>query len=192
MKKNVFSAKEFTNVVKGAKVELNGIFKSPFIVVNLLNKAAKGDFSKVEGANVSKENIAKVAKVLKSMHSERYAFNLDLLTKDNKGRFATVATSKVMPIWDYQLIDVLPNKGYKYYKPIQCTINSIFNAFAKVAKVDIIETEKAAKESEKAAKKAAKEFENAKKCIIKDYNSGMFGESILAEKLANLRTKYGK
>ena len=56
----------------------------------------------------------------------------------------------------------------------------------------LLENEKAAKDIEKAAKKAAKDFENAKKCIIKDYNAGKFGESELAEKLANLRTKYGK
>lgn len=182
-----FSTKEFNEVVKGAKVELNGIFKSPFVVINLLNKAAKGDFSRIEGTNVSKENLAKVAKVLKSMHNKRYAFDLDLLTKDNKGRFVSVATSKVMPIWDYQLIDVLPNKGYKYYKPIQCTINAIFNEFAKVAKVEIKETEKAAKESEKAAKDAEKKRENMIKNLNNAFLKGVLTEVEYNEKLKALK-----
>ena len=176
MKKNVFSTKEFNEVVKGAKVELNGIFKSPFIVVNLLNKAAKGDFSKVEGCNVSKENLSKVAKVLKGMHNDRYAFNLDLLEKDNKGRFCSVATSKNLPSWNYQLINIIPNKGYKYYKPLQCSINSIFNAFAKVAKVEIKDIENTQKAAEKAQKSAAKVRENR----IKDLNNA-FAKGILTE-----------
>ena len=54
MKQNFLSAKEFTNVVKGAKVEINGTFKNPFVVVNLLNKAAKGDFSKINKLNKNK------------------------------------------------------------------------------------------------------------------------------------------
>ena len=171
-----FSTKEFNAIVKGAKVEINGIFKSPFVVVNLLNKAAKGDYLKIDGCNIGKDNLAKVAKVLKSMHNERYAFNLDLLDKDNKGRFCAIATSKTMPIWDYQLIDIIPNKGYKYYKPLQCSINAIFNAFAKIAKIEIGDNEKAAKESEKAAKKAAKTRENR----IKDLNNA-FAKGILTE-----------
>lgn len=179
-----FGTKEFNEVVKGAKVELNGIFKSPFVVVNLLNKASKGDFSKVEGCNVSKENLSKVAKVLKSMHNERYAFNLDLLEKDDKGRFCSVATSKNLPSWDYQLIDIIPNKGYKYYKPLQCTINSIFNAFAKVAKVDVSEKEKAQKEFLKAAKKVEKVRENR----IKDLNNA-FAKGILTELEYNEKMK---
>lgn len=187
MKTKNFSAKEFNGIVKGAKVELNGIFKSPFVVVNLLNKAAKGDFSKIEGANVSKENLAKVAKVLKGMHNERYAFNLDLLTKDNKGRFVTVTTSKNMPIWDYQLIDILPNKGYKYYKPIQCTINAIFNEFAKVAKVEIKEMEKAAKETEKAANDAKKRRENMIKNLNNAFLKGVLTEVEYNEKLKALK-----
>jgi hypothetical protein len=99
----------------------------------------------------------------------------------------TIATSKVMPIWDYQLIDVLPNKGYKYYKPIQCTINAIFNEFAKVAKVEIKETEKAAKESEKATKQAAKVRENRIKDLNNAYAKGILTEVEYNDKLKALK-----
>lgn len=182
-----FSTKEFNEVVKGAKVELNGIFKSPFVVVNLLNKAAKGDYSKIDGCNIGKENLSKVAKVLKSMHNGRYAFDLDLLTKDNQGRFVSVATSKNVPIWDYQLIDILPNKGYKYYKPLACTINSIFAAFAKVAKVEISDNEKAAKESQKAAAKADRIKAAKLRDLDKAFDKGILTEMEYKNKLAAIK-----
>lgn len=184
--KNV-SAKEFAQIVKSAKVEINGIFKSPFVVINLLNKAAKGDFNKIKGANISRENLAKVAKVLKGLHSGRYAFDMCLLTKDNKGRICSVSTSKIMPVWDYQLIDVLPNKGYKYYKPINLTINALFNEFAKVAKVEIKEIENAEKEDKKAAKKAEKVLENRIKDLNNAFSKGILTEFEYNEKMKALK-----
>ena len=200
MAKVNFTSKEFSQIVKGAKSEINGVFKSPFVVVNLLNKAAKGDFSKVDGCGISSDNLAKVAKVCKSLHGERYAFDLCLFEKDSKGRFCTLCKLPKAFVYDtdgdavtytYKGGEIV---GTSYMKPISCTINGVFAAFAKVAKIDITEAEKAQKAAEKAAQKAAKDakrtFEKMKKGIISDYNKGMFGEAALADKLATLKEKF--
>lgn len=198
------NTKEFNAIVKNANVELNGTFKSPFVICNLLNKAAKGDFSKVENCDgLTRENLAKVAKVIKGMHTNRYSFDTCILPKCNGklGTFTIVPEmqSEKAPIMSGEIVtykgkelSLNENGNVGIFKPISLTISGVFNAFAKVAKVQISENEKSEKEAAKVAKRADKEFENAKKCIIKDYNSGKFGESELAEKLANLRTKYGK
>lgn len=195
-----FTSKEFTQIVKSANSELKGIFKSPFVVVNLLNKAAKGDLSKIEGCGLTVDNVAKVAKACKSLHGERYAFDLSLFEKDSKGRFCTLCKLPKTFVYDtdgdaitytYKGGEIV---GTNYLRPIPCTVNGVFSAFAKVAKVDIIETEKAEKAAkaaaEKAAKKAKKEYEKMKKGVIADYNKGMLTESALAEKLAQLREAY--
>lgn len=212
MKKQNFSAKEFTNVVKGAKVEINGTFRNPFIVINLLNKAAKGDFSKIANVEgVTLENVAKVAKVCKGMHENRYAFDVCLFEKDSFGRFCTLSPFKgekgdlFADYYDINNLSVLvytDNKGREIVEnekgdlytcvPVSLTINGIFNAFAKVAKVDIIATEKAEKATKKAAKDSAKEFEKAKKGVISDYNAGRITEIDLADKLSALKEKYAK
>lgn len=210
MKKENLSAKQFTSIVKGAKVEINGTFKNPFIVVNLLNKAAKGDFTKVANVEcLSRENVAKVAKVCKGMHQNRYAFDVCLFEKDSFGRFCTLSPFKgkkndlATDYYDINNLSILiytDNKGREIVEnangdlvtcvPVTLTINGIFNAFAKVAKVDVIAAEKAAKESEKAAKDSVKEYEKAKKGVISDYNAGRITEIDLADKLTALKQKY--
>lgn len=204
-----FSAKEFNSIVKGAKVEINGTFKNPFVVINLLNKAAKGDFSKINNCDIKPENLKKVAKVCKGMHTNRYAFDVCLFEKDSFGRFCTLSPFKgekgdlFADYYDINNLSVLiytDNKGREIVEnekgdlytcaPISLTINGVFNAFAKVAKVDIVATEKAAKVAEKAAKDSAKELEKAKKGIISDYNNGMITEIDLADKLRALRENY--
>ena len=203
MKKQNLSAKEFTNVVKGAKVELKGVFNNPFVVCNLLEKAAKGDFEKIANVcNISRENLTKVAKELKGMHGQRYAFSFDFLLsnselfrKDKKGLLCSVSSSKVLPLWKYELLEVIPYTDKKlakfiYLRPVVCSVDAIFSAFAKVAKVDIKNTEKAAKDSEKAAKDSEKAYNRAKKGVIKDYNDGKISEIELATKLGELKEKY--
>lgn len=203
MKKQNLSAKDFANVVKGAKVEVKGVFNNPFVVCNLLEKAAKGDFEKIANvSNISRENLAKVAKVLKGMHGQRYAFsfdfllsNSDLFRKDNNNILCSVSTSKNLPSWSFQLLDIIPCTDkvpakFVYLRPVVCSINAIFAAFAKVAKVDIKNSEKAAKDSEKAAKDKEKEYNRAKKGVIKDYNDGKISEIDLATKLSELKEKY--
>ena len=212
MKKENLSAKQFTSIVKGAKVEINGTFKNPFVVINLLNKAAKGDFAKVANVEgISRENIKKVASVLKGMHNNRYAFDVCLFEKDSFGRFCTLSPFKgtkgdlfadyydinnlsVMVYTDNKWREIVENEKGDLYTcvPISLTINGVFGAFAKVAKVDIIAAEKAAKDSAKGAKDRAKEYEKAKKGVISDYNAGRITEIDLATKLAELREKYAK
>lgn len=203
------SSKEFTSATKSAKNELKGIFSNPFVVCNLLNKAAKGDFEKVADVQgITHENLAKVAKALKCAHGGRYAFefnyllsNSDLFRKDSCGRLCAVATCKSVPAYKFELIDIIPatNKTaakFIYLRPVVCDRYAIFSAFAKVAKVDIKTTEKATEKAAKAAKKAAKESEKAykaaQKCAVSDFNAGKITEVQLAEKLAEIKVKFGK
>ena len=211
MKKENLSAKQFTSIVKGAKVEINGTFKNPFVVINLLNKAAKGDFSKINNCDIKPENLKKVANICKGMHKNRYAFDVCLFEKDSFGRFCTLSPYKgtkgdlFADYYDINNLSVLAytdNKGREIVEnekgdlytcvPISLTVNGIFGAFAKVAKVDIIAAEKAEKATKKAAKDSAKEYEKAKKGVISDYNAGRITEMDLAAKLAELREKYAK
>lgn len=205
----IFSAKEFNGIVKGAKVEIKGTFNNPFVVVNLLNKAVKGDFSKINNCDINPENLKKVAKVCKGMHKNRYAFDVCLFEKDSFGRFCTLSPFKgtkgdlFADYYDINNLSVLiytDNKGREIVEnekgdlytcvPISLTINGVFNAFAKVAKVDIMQTEKAAKVAAKGVKDSAKEYEKAKKGVISDYNAGRITEIDLADKLSALKEKY--
>ena len=185
MEKKNLSTKEFNAIVKGAKVELNGIFKSPFIVINLLNKAAKGDLSKINGCNIKPENLKKVAGELKRIHGNRYAFIIDVLPKceggqigyfvevpEKQNELANISNGEIVNFGKKELIVNDGNVGI--FNPIPCTINGIFNAFAKVAKVDILATEKQAKERAKIEKKQAKErahFEKAKKSVFSAFGN---------------------
>lgn len=179
--------KEFNQVVKAAKGEVNGMFKSPFVIVNLLNKAAKGDLNKIAGVdNFVRDNIKLVAGEVRKLHKGRYLFDLAVLTKDYKGRFCSRRISKtnsVVCVDDMEFEGItsrvyLDNKGrevialgetYVTLLPLPLTINAFFSAFAAAAKVSLQEkekAEKAAKKAEKAAKKEAAKFEAAKKAVF--------------------------
>lgn len=159
MKNQIFStisAKEFTNVVGEGRKELKTTFSSPFAIVNLLNKVAKGDMSKVKDCEgLTYENIKNVSKFVKALHAGRYAFDCVIFPKDSKGRFCTIAKTKKMPKFGVDLVDVNV-EGFQYYQPIALNVTAFYNAFAKAAKVEIKAAEKAKKEEEKAAEKAAK------------------------------------
>lgn len=185
--------KEFAQIVKGAKKEVNGMFKSPFIIVNLLNKAAKGDFNKIAGVDNEfvRDNIKRVAGEVRKLHDGRYPFDLSVLAKDYKGRFCSRRLSKnnaAVCADDVEIEGVttrvyLDNKGrevltegemYVTLLPLPLTISAFFGAFAAAAKCDIQKREKAereAKKVEKAAKKAEKKLESAKKAVFE-----VFGE----------------
>lgn len=194
------SAKEFNTTFKNAKNEVKGIFTSPFVIVNQLNKAAKGDFSKIENCdNLLRENIAAVAKVVKSLHTGRYAFNLDLFVKDYAGRFCTMQTLKNECVTHTDYMDIcgvsaavaVDNKGREVCKdengnnviftPIACTISAYFAAFAKVAKVTLVASEKAEKQAAKDEKKAAKDE--------KIYNKAFAAVSAVFGEFANTFTR---
>lgn len=157
MEKNfVYSVSEFNEVVTSGRNELKDTFNNPFVIINALNKAAKGDFSKMKNCEgLTFENVREVAKVVKSLHGNRYAFDTCLLHKDNKGRFCRVSKSKTMPVWGFDIVDV-NEKGYLYLKPIALNEIAYYNAFVAIAKAEISKAEKARKKAEKEAEKAAK------------------------------------
>lgn len=168
------NTKEFSTISKGAKSELKGTFASPFVICNLLNKAAKGDFNKVANCDgLTRENLAKVAKVVKSLHGNRYAFDICVFPKNSKGEICTISTSKKCPKFGFELVNVDKN-GYSYLVPVSLSVIGVFSAFAKVAKVEIRTNEKAEKEAAKAAKAAKRQKEElakAKAALI-----SIFGE----------------
>lgn len=167
MKKQNLSVKEFNVIVKNANVELNGIFKSPFVVINLLNKVANGTLSKIEGCEITPENIKKVAKELKQLHGKRYAFDINVLSRDFNGKICNEYASKKCPKFGIKLSNIDEN-GYHYTKEIPCTITGIFNAFARIVKVDISESNRQAKADARKAKADAKEkakIEKARKAV---------------------------
>lgn len=190
------NSKEFNAAAKGARVELKGVFNNPFVVCNLLNKAAKGDFSKIENAvNFSRENLSIVAKELKRQHGGRYPFTYDYLknsylfgvfdgvlcalhdAKDNDAnRNALLHGEQIIDEKGRYLSFDKNSSIVAIGSPVSLTINGVFNAFCKAAKVDISANEKAAKEREKAAKKEEKErakFEKMKKAVF-----AVFGKDI--------------
>lgn len=157
MEKNFnYSVSEFNEVVINGRQELRDTFNNPFVIINALNKAAKGDFSKMKNCEgLTFENVQAVAKVVKTLHGNRYAFDTCLLCKDSKGRFCRISKSKVMPKWGTDLVDV-NEKGYTYLKPIALNEIAYYNAFAAIAKAEVMKAEKARKQAEKEAEKAAK------------------------------------
>lgn len=195
------SVNEFNATSKDAKSEINGIFKSPFVVINLLNKAAKGDFSKVANCSTLKaENLKKVAKAVKGMHkySTPFAFNFLLdsgvCVKDFNGRlcyvckwesqadFAAINNGEI--VCNNKGMELVINDGKVYVlRPVILSIIGVYNAFAKVVKNDVKETEK---ESKKAAKaRESKELKAAKARLnnaIRDYNGGIISEIEFCER----------
>lgn len=151
-----YSVSEFNEVVTNGRNELKDTFNNPFVIINALNKAAKGDFSKMKNCEgLTFENVKAVANVVKTLHGNRYAFDTSLFPKDSKGRFCRISKSKVMPVWGFDIVDV-NEKGFSYLKPIALNEIAYYNAFVAIAKGEISKAEKARKQAEKAAEKAAK------------------------------------
>lgn len=180
MKKNIKNAvttakenaKNVNNNVKSAKSELKNVLTSAFAGINYLNKVVSGKIGGgllAEGMDVT--SIKAVAAELKKIHGCRYAFTADVLTKDKNGRICTRERSRRMPIWDYQLIDIINGK-YEYLRPCSAgiTIQKLFAVFADIVKADAAAKVAKAKANEKAAKKAAKE-KNMRKVVY-----SVFGE----------------
>lgn len=172
------SSKEFTQVCKLAKYEFNEMQKSIFVCENHLNKAAKGT---AEYSGMNNENIKLVAYKVQTLHktSGKY-FDICVFPKNSKGVSCLVKHSKKMPKWGFEIVNVNEN-GFDYLEPIITSDMAVFNAFCNIAKVDIKETEKAAK----AASKAEREKKKAEKAYNKAYNAvfALFGD------ITNLMTK---
>lgn len=165
MKKNINNAvvtakdnaKNVNNNVKSAKSELKNVLTSAFAGINYLNKVVSGKIGGgllADGMDVT--SIKAVASELKKIHGGRYAFTADVLIKDNKGRICTRERSRKMPIWDYQLIDIINGK-YEYLRPCSAgiTIQKLFAVFADIVKADAAAKVAKAKADAAAAKVAA-------------------------------------
>lgn len=184
-----YSVTEFNEVVTKSRAELNDAFKSPFVILNNLNKAAKGDLSKIKNCEgLTFEDVKAVAKVVKTLHKNRYAFDTCLLRKDSKGRFCRVSKSKVMPKFGFDLVDV-NEKGFAYLRPIALNEIAFYNAFVAIAKGEVSKAakarKKAAKEAEKAAKatlsKAQKKEKSAKDKAYKELCAKFYKGEICTE-----------
>lgn len=173
-KTNSISSKEFVAIAKNANKQIKEVTFSPFFIVNTLNKVVKGDVSKINGMeSINVDDVKTVAKVCKTLHGGRYAFDFCLFDKDSFGRWCTRTTlpKKYVLETDGDAVtytingkDVICGENV-YLQPISCTFTGMLSAFAKVAKVEIRETEKREaaekREAEKAAKKAARAKETA-------------------------------
>lgn len=169
------SVSEFNVVSKAANNELKNEFSNPFVICNLLEKAAKGDFEKVANVKgLSRENLANVAFNLKKAHKEKHAFNFAYLLKS--GLFTLDYSGKLCTFGKYEGANekaalncgeiVCDSKGNELrlnnegeiitLKKVSLTIIGIFNAFKKTLKAEISKTEKAEKAAKREAEKAAK------------------------------------
>lgn len=168
--------KEFKAIAKGAKGEVKDTFSSPFVVINLLNKAAKGDMTKIANCQgLNRENIAKVAEAVKALHHERYAFDMCVLPKAANGRLGVFTPIASM---QGELACIMCGESVYFQGKELCindegvvgtfvatplTITAIFNAFCKVVENTLSAAEKAAKAAEKAAKVAKARAEKVAK-----------------------------
>ena len=173
-KKNNISSKEFAAIAKNANKQIKTVTYSPFFILNTLNKVAKGDVSKINGMeSINIDDVKTVANECKKLHGNRYSFDFALFEKDSKGRFCTRVTLPKHYVFDtdgdavkytFNGKDVLLSDNV-YLQPIACTFTGMLSAFAKVAKVEIRETEKREaaekREAEKIAKKEARARETA-------------------------------
>ena len=171
---NNISSKEFAAIAKNANKQIKDVTFSPFFIINTLNKVAKGDVSKIDGCStINVDDVKTVANECKKLHRGRYAFDFALFEKDTKGRFCTRVTLPKKYVFDtdgdavtyaFNGKDILLSDNV-YLQPVPCTFTGMLSAFAKVAKVEIRETEKKEaaekREAEKIAKKEARAKETA-------------------------------
>ena len=170
-KKNNITSKEFASIAKNAAKQIKDVTYSPFFICNTLNKVVKGDVAKIEGCStINVEDVKEVAKVCKTLHGNRYAFDFCLFEKDTKGRFCTRVNLPKKYVLDtvgdevaYTINgkDVQLSEGV-YLQPIACTFTGVLSAFAKVAKVELRENEKREAAEEREAEKLAKKEARAK------------------------------
>lgn len=186
---NFKSVKEFTQVAREGKKQMNELLNSPFVVINELNKIMKGDINKIKNCeNYDVDAVKEVGKTLKAIHGKNNAFDFDYLLesgiceKNLDGKLCALRLVKQMPAYTNRLVDIIPNKGYKAFVPVSLTRNAIYDLFVKAAKVEI----KAVEKAEKAAKASeSKELKKAKAVlsnIVRDYNNGKLSEFEFCEK----------
>ena len=212
--KNI-SSKEFATIAKNANKQIKEVTFSPFFICNTLNKVVKGDVAKISGMeSINVDDVKTVANECKKLHGNRYAFDFALFEKDSKGRFCTRVTLPKHYVFDtdgdavtysFNGKDVLLSDNV-YLQPIACTFTGMLSAFAKIAKVEMRETEKReaaekrdaearakkearAKETaeQKKARAAKKERETKVKMLSIELLAGEITPEEFAEKLAAIK-----
>ena len=173
-KTNSISSKEFATIAKNATRQIKEVTYSPFFILNTLNKVAKGDVAKINGMeSINVDDVKTVANECKKLHGGRYAFDFALFDKDSTGRFCTrvnlpkkyaLDTDGDAVTYTINGKDVLLSDNV-YLQPVTCTFPGMLSAFAKVAKVEMRETEKREaaekREADKRAKREARARETA-------------------------------
>ena len=194
------TSKEFAYLAQQATSEVKGTFASPFVIINQLNKATKGDFTKVEGCGITCDNLKKVAKQVKTLHNFRYPFDISVLPKtaDKKvigwwtpisaqqSELSSIMCGEVVMCADprFQGRELTIREGVVgVFRPIPLTIMAIFRTFCKVARCEIQEGEKQAKAAQKQAEKVAK----AKVAV-----EAVFGELVHTFSNAEILEKYAR
>ena len=194
--------KNFNECVKNAKSEVKNAVYSPFYVTNELNKMANGTISRTYGLDMA--NVRAMAKLSRAYFGGRYAFSVDMLQKDYKGRFCVLrtydadkhgalmadettnadGTARV-----YTLADGREVIDGRIMHPIKCTFVAMFAAYCAAIKAANTDAENIKKAAEKAKKAAAKERANFDKMRAACVN--VFGPQFVANMTADeIREKY--
>lgn len=187
-----------TEQIKNGKNQIKSATHSIFYCVNELNKLAK----KNEYCDATA--VRPVADVIKTMHDERGYFGLCVFPKDSKGRFY-ISTVKVsgfeaeLPalmcgevVTDKFGREIVWSEEKKCFFALEhrCTVDSLFNAFCKIAKGVATaqkDAESAEKKAQRDADKRAKENEKKAAELSRRYMSGEISELQFNESIAALK-----
>lgn len=192
MATKILSAKEFGAIASEGKKQVKGIFSSPYVIINALNKAAKGDFSKITNCEgLQRDKIAIVAREVKALHTGRYAFDICLFHRSEVG--GRIGWWNEIPAQQCELYSLMAGETVlctdpKFlgrelciregrvgvFRPIALTEPAIFAAYCTIVRNGKRATEQAAKRAEREAKQAAKQAERVAKA--KKIVSAVFGE----------------
>lgn len=174
------TTKEFNQSAKKGQKAIVTLTKSPFAIIKSLNNRLKetGKTTFIEGlGNIDLSGVHVVADQLKAINpAARYAFNVDVFTKDYKGRFCERVAYKgnERPARDGQIVT---DKGRELVtdetgntimlRPVVCTEAGMFNAFVRIAGVYVKAEDTASRQAAKEAKAAAKAEKAAQKAAAK-------------------------
>ena len=184
---NFSNVREFNAVANNSKKQVSGIFKSPFVILTLLNKAYKGDVSAMNRLASEQVNISDfktISAYLKQIHKSRYPFDYDYLlnpgskyVKDSKNRLCTIKVKNSCPVWGYDLLNV-SEEGWSYLEPVPLTIPAYYNAFLATAKGYLTSKIKADKQAQKAKRLEDKKRERLAKA--KKVLTNIIGETAVS------------
>lgn len=203
---NSMNSKEFAQVANQAKKQVKGVFTSPFVIINNLNKAAKGDFSKVANCEGLEFNrIKEVAAQVRQLHGERYAFTFDLLPKSSfnkrlgwfkpvpamQGECAAIMNGEEV-YYNGKLLVLGANGVVGTFTDIALTEPAVFAAYCTIVRRNKQGEERAAREAAREEKRRAKELEKLAKArtavtAVFGELAGTFSESEILSKYAAIK-----